>query len=100
MSNLDEIHSADRRHIILAALQAANGYRLNDSVLLSTIEAGSAPVSMDKLHTELNWLAEQGLVCVTPGEHSWLANITTRGADVAIGRATVPGVDRPRPGAY
>jgi len=98
--SLADIQAADRRLIILVSLQAANGYRLNDSVLMRTIEASTAPVSMDRLHTELDWLAEQDLVCVNRDAPTWLANITERGADVALGRTSVPGVDRPRPGGY
>lgn len=98
--SLADIQAADRRLIILASLEAANGYQLNDSVLLRTIEASTAPVSTDRLRAELEWLEEQGLVNTVKGTTTWLASVTERGADVALGRTSVSGVDRPRPGGY
>ena len=98
--SLDYILTRDRRLVVLQALHAANGYQLYDRVLLLTIEGGTAAVSLDRLRTDLDWLAEQGLIGVERHDGPWLARIEARGVDVALGRTTVPGVERPLPGGY
>jgi len=86
------------RITILILLKDQNDYALNESLLLDLVpDFGFAP-SRDNLRTQLAWLAEQGLVKLSGVEHCKVATLTTRGDDVAHGRATVPGVKRPRPG--
>ncbi len=46
---------------------------------------------------QLAWLAEQGLVENDDMGGLVVATLTQRGADVAQGRVTVPGVKRPTP---
>jgi len=50
------------------------------------------------LHTDLAWLEEQGLVICQQPRAGWIVTLTSRGGDVAEGRASVPGVARPQPG--
>jgi len=97
--SLEDIMQSDRRLLILRALNAANGYALRDSVLQRAIETSAAAVSLDRLRTDLDWLAEQNLLAVQRADAHWMASITDRGMDIATGRASVNGVDRPRPGA-
>ena len=54
-------------------------------------------VSRAVIETDFAWLAEQGLVEVEQLGPLAVATMTGRGIDVAEGRATVPGVKRPRP---
>lgn len=88
----------DRRLVILQLLQTTPEYTLNSRLLASALPSIGHNPSMDMLHTDLAWLAEQGLVTTRdiPGFH--VATITQRGADVAAGRASVPGIKRPAPG--
>ena len=88
----------DRRLVILRLLAEAQGYGLNSSILQSALEPFGHRISRDQLHTELAWLAEQGLVRLSPVHSVQVATLTSRGADVAKGLAHVPGVKRPGPG--
>lgn len=72
-------------------------YTQNDSLLTDLTENYGFTPSRDKVRTELAWLAEQGLVTLDEGKII-LATLTERGADVARGRVSVPGVKRPSPG--
>jgi hypothetical protein len=92
-------HIAEHLRItILRLLHDQNDYALNESLLMDlVVPFGFAP-SRDNLRAQLAWLAEQGLVTISGLDHCQVATLTARGEDVANGRATVPGVKRPRPG--
>lgn len=86
-----------RRLIILRSLGEANG-RLNSSVLQDACNHFGITSTRDDVRTDCAWLKEQGLVRLddlTPTVQ--LVELTERGADVAEGRARVPGVRRPSP---
>ncbi|MDA8428925.1 MAG: ArsR family transcriptional regulator [Geobacteraceae bacterium] len=73
----------------------------NDSILQTVVvrEAGIAS-SRDQIKTALTWLEEQDLVSLSILESgTFVATIRQRGFDVAAGLLTVPGVQRPAPGA-
>lgn len=91
------------RHVrigILRLLAEAPGYALNSSIITDALAALGLPASRDQVRGEIAWLAEQGLATADelPGGLI-VATLTERGADVASGRATVPGVQRPGPKA-
>ncbi len=91
------------RHVRLAILRLlveAPGYALNSSILVDAVGALGLAASRDQIRGEIAWLAEQGLVTADelPGGLV-VATLTERGSDVASGRATVPGVQRPTPKA-
>jgi Fe2+ or Zn2+ uptake regulation protein len=91
------------RHLrltILRLLAEAPGYALNSSILTDAVEAVGLAASRDQVRGEIAWLAEQGLAEASelPGGLI-VAKLTERGGDVASGRATVPGVQRPTPKA-
>lgn len=92
---------AVREHLritILRLLAEAPGYASNESLLADAVaDYGFAP-SRDQLRAQLAWLAEQGLLDCGGPDHCRVATLSARGEDVARGRATVPGVKRPRPG--
>ena len=89
---------ADLRLVILRLLSESSGYELNSSVLQMAASDYGHEVSRDTLHSELQWLSEQGLVTLREIATVRVAVLTARGADVAEGRASTPGVKRPGPG--
>lgn len=97
MADFTELVDADRRLAILRTLAEDAGYSLNESVLQSCLDALGHNVSRDRVRTDLRWLEEQGLVTLEEVVSVLVATLTGRGADVAAGRAAVPGIKRPRP---
>lgn len=88
--------TTDIRLIILIELKKTPGYRSNESVLQAVVESFGHVCSRDCIRTQLHWLQEQGFITLdNPGV--LVATLTQRGADVASGAATVPGVKRPSP---
>lgn len=87
----------DRRLVILRVLLDSAAYTTNEFVLLDMAGRLGHVVSTDRLHADLDWLEEQGLITSERVADVRLAKLTVRGADVAAGRAVVTGVKRPRP---
>ncbi|MCK5575449.1 MAG: ArsR family transcriptional regulator [Sphingomonadales bacterium] len=88
----------NRRLAILSVLNEDVGFSHNDSVLQSALGALGHSITRDQVRTDLAWLAEQGMVTTTsPRNGLTVAKLTERGADVAAGRAQVPGIARPSP---
>lgn len=85
------------RLTILRLLEEDTNYTMNDSMITDlAAEFGFSP-SRDRVRTELAWLREQGLIQYENGSAIIIAQLTERGADVAKGRTTVPGIKRPSP---
>lgn len=97
MSVFTDMMDEDRRLVILRCLEEDSGYSLNESVIEDCLEALGHNVSRDRVRTDLAWLSEQGLVVIEHIVNVQVATLTSRGADVARGRVSVPGVKRPRP---
>lgn len=96
---LAEVFSQDRRLVILRLLAEDLDHKLNTSVLQDALELIGHGCSRDCVETECAWLEEQGLAAVEKvgkGDAVTVVRLTGRGQDVAEGRATVPGVKRPR----
>lgn len=87
----------DQRLVILRALVQDLGYSHNESIIHKVLEEFGHACSRDCVRTHLSWLQEQGLLTVKDVAGYMVATITQRGADVACGRASVPGVNRPSP---
>lgn len=88
----------DRRLSILLVLVETPGYRANAFLLRDAIgQIYGHNASIDQVRTDIAWLAEQALVTARTVGDVTLATLTTRGADVAAGRASVPGVKKPMP---
>lgn len=88
----------DRRLSLLLVLRETPGYSANAFLLRDAIDQiYGHSASIDQIRTDVAWLAEQGLVAARNTGEVQLATLTGRGADVALGRATVPGVKRPLP---
>jgi Fe2+ or Zn2+ uptake regulation protein len=88
----------DMRLVILRSLAETNGYSCNDSILHTILGMFAHKCSRDVVRTQLSWLQEQGLVALEKVGETYVATLTQRGADVAAGAASVPGVKRPGPG--
>ena len=95
MNNFAKFLAEDRRLVILRVLTALPGYRTNSFLLHTLLGKFGHEPSVDQIKTDLTWLQEQGLVAVEDVEGVYVATLSTRGADVAAGRAVVPGVKRP-----
>lgn len=91
-----DVLAADQRLLILQALEEDPDYSHNEHVLRAVLEAVGHGISRDKMRTELDWLTEQGLVTTEAVGETRIAKLTARGQDVAVGRARVHGVARPR----
>lgn len=93
---MSNILTEDQRLVILRSLTEFNG-ELGESVLQDILDDYGHKVSRDAVHTQMAWLAEQGLVRLrTLVNGYFIAELTRRGQDVAEGRASVPGVKKPR----
>ena len=98
MSSFQKAVTEDRRLSILLVLAEAPGYSANAFLLRDAIaEIYGHNASVDQVRTDLAWLGEQGLVEAKTTGDVTIATLTARGADVAGGRASVPGVKRPMP---
>lgn len=95
------IYEEHRRLIILRSLENPKiGPSCNDSILqtICTAEFGCRS-SRDQIKSAVTWLEEQGLVKNKVQESgTYIVTITQRGAEVATGILTAPGVKRPSPG--
>lgn len=96
--NYDQAMTEDRRLVLLRALAAAAQYRANAFLLRRYCDAVGHVVSAERIETDLAWLAEQGLASLVRSEGITVATLSVRGLDVAEGRATAPGVQKPQPG--
>lgn len=88
-----EIWRAHLRLSLLRALAGLPGYAGNDALLMDIAADEGLVASRDQVRTELHWLQEQGLVTISDAS----CRLAERGADVAAGRAVVPGIKRPPP---
>jgi hypothetical protein len=99
MTTFNELRRETRRLEILRLLAEAPEYEAGQHLLYAALPGRGLASSADQVAADLAWLGEQGLADVSEVGGLRLARITTRGLDVAAGRAVVPGVARPQPGA-
>lgn len=96
MSSYSDLYTADLRGSILLMLEAADVETSLAVLRASLRRATPHDPAMDRLRTEISWLAQRGLVDqrridgVIEGVH-----VTERGRDVARGRTRVAGVAPP-----
>lgn len=91
-----EMLDSDQRLVVLRTLDD-NGGSANESILQLTLGSLGHNISTDAIRTHIHWLEEQGLVRHESVLGLYVASLTIRGQDVALGRAVVPGVRKPRP---
>lgn len=99
MSSYIEHLMEHARLSILRHLAAAPSYSANDSLLFDLLIQLGVSVTRDQVRSCIVWLAEQGMIENKEIATVMVPTITQRGIDVAAGRAIVPGVRRPSPGA-
>ncbi|GGA95857.1 VpaChn25_0724 family phage protein [Agarivorans gilvus] len=92
--SLNEIKNEHERLAILIALDAL-GYKENDSTIQDVCAKYGNDMSRDRIKTQLAWLQEQGAVNTETVGNYTIATLTSRGQDIAKGRAFVPGIKRP-----
>lgn len=90
-----EVITADRRLCTLRALDDCGGSG-NESVIQECVNLYGHNVSRDWVRTNLEWLAEQGLLVVKDISGITVATLTHRGYDLIAGQVTVPGVKKAR----
>lgn len=95
-NNFKQLVNEDIRLTILQVLEGDVDYAHNARIIQAALSQLGHNVSTDKLAAELDWLAEQNLVTIN-AEPVLVAKLTNRGEDVALGRARITGVARPRP---
>lgn len=93
-----DFQTSDRRLVLLKALESAVQYRANAYLLRRYADVMGHVVSADRIEQDLAWLQEQGMLTLVKELGVSIATLTTRGLDVATGRAVVPGVQQPAPG--
>lgn len=98
MKPFAEVVQEQRRLSILRLLESVPMYSSTEVLLYQALPDQGVASSSDQVRGDLAWLGEQGLVTVERLGEIMTGRITARGIDVAIGRAVVPGVARPRPG--
>jgi len=94
--SLIEIENENYRRDVLSCLFVDSDFCMNEISLTTALRLMGNPISRDRLKTQLQWLSEQGLVSLRPVLNISMntATLTQRGADVAEGLTTVPGVAR------
>lgn len=97
MNDYAETVNRHRRIAILRYLEAAPDYSANSSILTDTLRRLGVTSTHDQVLTELAWLKEQGFATIEDLGILTVATVTPRGAEIAMGIATHPGIQRPRP---
>lgn len=83
---------------VLRLLAEMPTYSANDSVLNTAVSALGLPCTRDQMRGQIAWLKDMRLVTVIePMAGVSVATLTERGGDIAAGRSTIPGVQRPSP---
>lgn len=96
--SLVNLENQEFRREILNLLNADSDYAMNEISLYADMRNLGFPIAHDRLKTQLNWLAEQGLVTLqsAAGSNYVIAKLTAHGSDVVQGLANVPNIARPR----
>ncbi|MFV1637929.1 MULTISPECIES: hypothetical protein [Phaeobacter] len=98
MSAYQDTLSKHRRLTILIFLSDSPEYTSNASILVDVCNSYGVATTRDQVMGELDWLSEQGLASVTDNGLFRIATATSRGVEIAEGKARHSGVQRPRPG--
>lgn len=98
MSFLDRVAASQRLHV-LQLLEQDAGYSHNQHILSAGLGALGHSISSDGVRDHIRWLEKADLLSVKEVFGIGLvATINDRGVEVAKGRLTVDGIERPRPG--
>ena len=84
-----------RRLAILRHLEACIDYTSNASILTDVLDGVGVTSSRDQVVTELAWLRENGFVSYVDEGDFIVVEATSRGVEIAKGRAMHPDIQRP-----
>lgn len=87
--------SKHRRLTILRFLADSPEYTSNASILFEVCNQFGVTSSRDQIAGELAWLKENGMVTYEEHGDFIVVSVTSRGVDIAKGRARHDGVQRP-----
>ena len=94
---IEVIKEAHRALAVLRALERAPCYRMHELVLLDWLRVIALAATRDELTSTACSLEAFGLVRLGQHDENRVLELTARGQDVALGRATAEGVLRPGP---
>ena len=94
---IEVIKEAHRALAVLRALERAPCYRMHELVLLDWLRVIALAATCDELTSTACLLEASGLVRLEQHDENRVLELTERGQDVALGRATAEGVLRPGP---
>ncbi|EQB32032.1 VpaChn25_0724 family phage protein [Sphingobium ummariense] len=98
MSEFSNVYDGHVRLSVLRLLSSQPTYSANDSVLTTAVESLGLSCTRSQMRAHLSWLQEVGAVTlITPMDGVIVATLTERGGDLAAGRSTIPGIQRPSP---
>lgn len=89
---------ADAKLVILRELAKMTDGRLNETILVTVLDAFGHRRSRDWVRTQLRALADIGAVKITEAGSVMVAEISRAGVDHVNRRIVLEGVDRPTPG--
>lgn len=89
--------SKHRRLTILKFLADSPEYTSNASILVEVCNQFGVSSTRDQIAGEVAWLNEQGMITYQDEGDFIVVTATTRGIDIAEGKARHDGVKRPRP---
>jgi hypothetical protein len=94
---IEVIKEAHRALAVLRAIERAPCYRMHELVLLDWLRVIALAATRDELASTACLLEASGLVRLEQHDENRVLELTERGQDVALGRATAEGVLRPGP---
>ncbi len=89
------IVTEDLRLCILRVLAQDQDNQVNSSIIQTAVDVYGHRYDRDRIHTELNWLSEQGAVETETMASVVVATLTQRGQDHLDRRTVIAGVKRP-----
>lgn len=93
----EHVNKSLRLAILRVLAEPELNYRANTAVLHSAVCTLGFEVGRDRVVSQCDWLADMSLVTQEDLGPVRVVTATQRGLDVATGRVTVTGVDRPSP---
>ena len=96
MTSFGQLRNADMRLAILQILDDDSGEQNEIYICMALARVGHAP-GLQELRDEIAWLTNERCVQLHSHASGVRVSITTKGADAARGRISVPGVLRPDP---
>lgn len=84
-----------RRLSILRHLEKSADYTSNVSIITDVLNGVGVTSTRDQVVTDLTWLRDNGFVTYQASGDFIVAEVTSRGVEIALGRTTHPDIQRP-----